>query len=52
MAKVILGTSTMSYKHQVTIPKKAVVRFKIEEGETLVFLEEEGKLILRKGTEE
>ena len=52
MAREILGTSSMSHKHQVTIPKKAVEKFKIKTGETLVFVEEDGKLVLRKGTED
>ncbi|MEM3383815.1 MAG: AbrB/MazE/SpoVT family DNA-binding domain-containing protein [Nitrososphaerales archaeon] len=47
----ILGMSTITYKFQVTIPKKVRERFQLKEGESLVFIEEDGKLIVMKSTE-
>ena len=48
MSKQILGTSKMSSKFQVTIPKEVRDRFRIEAEEILVFLDADGTLVLRK----
>lgn len=47
----ILGTSVLTYKFQLTVPKKVREKFQLKEGETLVFVERDGKLFLVKSTE-
>jgi len=47
----ILGMSKLTYKFQVTIPKKVREKFELKEGDMLVFIEEDGRLILTKSTE-
>ncbi len=47
----VLGTSTLTYKFQVTIPKRVRRDFLLKEGDILVFLKENGKLTIRKATE-
>lgn len=47
----ILGVSKLTYKFQVTVPKEVRKRFQLEEGETIVFIGEDGKLVLAKSTE-
>ncbi len=49
--KEILGMSTVTYKSQITIPKKVRERFKLGGGDSLVFADEGGKLVLAKSTE-
>jgi AbrB family looped-hinge helix DNA binding protein len=44
----ILGTAKISTKAQVTIPIEVRKKFKLEIGELLVFVEEDGKLVVRK----
>lgn len=44
----ILGVSKLTYKFQVTVPKEVRKRFQLEEGETIVFIGEDGKLVLAK----
>jgi AbrB family looped-hinge helix DNA binding protein len=39
-----LGSSTVTTRFQVTIPEKARKMLKIEEGDTIVFFEEDGKV--------
>lgn len=47
----LLGVSTLSYKFQITVPKKAREQFKLEEGDVVMFVEENGRLYLAKGTD-
>jgi len=47
----ILGMSKITYKFQVTIPKRVREKFDMKEGDMLVFVEEEGKLTITKSTE-
>lgn len=47
----ILGMSKITYKFQVTIPKRAREKFELKEGDVLVFFEEDGRLTLTKSTE-
>jgi len=49
--RVILGLSKITYKFQVTIPKRVRERFGFKEGDILVFIEEDGKLIIVKNAE-
>lgn len=49
--KEILGMSKITYKFQVTMPKRVRDKFGFEEGDVLIFIEEDGKLILAKSTE-
>jgi len=46
MAK-ILGASKVTVRFQVTIPEDVRKHMKIKEGQTLVFAEENGKIILK-----
>jgi AbrB family looped-hinge helix DNA binding protein len=46
MAK-ILGASKVTVRYQVTIPENVRKLMKIEVGQTLVFTEENGKVILK-----
>jgi AbrB family looped-hinge helix DNA binding protein len=46
MAK-ILGASKVTVRYQVTIPEDVRKMMKIEVGQTLVFIDEHGKVILK-----
>ncbi len=45
----VLGTSKLSSKFQVTIPKDARVLFNLKVGDRLIFTEEDNKLLIKKG---
>lgn len=47
----ILGVTTITSKFQVTIPKKFRDKHKLNEGETIAFVEENGKVYLVKSNE-
>jgi AbrB family looped-hinge helix DNA binding protein len=47
----ILGLSTITYKFQVTIPKKVRDKCRLKEGDSLTFIEENGKIYLGKSTD-
>lgn len=49
--KEILGMTTITYKFQVTIPKKVREKYHLEEGETIMFVEENDKIYLAKSTD-
>jgi AbrB family looped-hinge helix DNA binding protein len=49
--KEILGTTTMSHKFQITIPKKVRAKHGLKEGDTIVFVDENDKLYITKSTE-
>jgi AbrB family looped-hinge helix DNA binding protein len=49
--KEILGMSKLTYKFQLTLPKRVRERFALKEGDILVFLAEDSRLILTKSTE-
>lgn len=49
--KEILGMSKITYKFQVTIPKRVRERFGLKEGDIVVFVYENGKLTITKSTE-
>jgi AbrB family looped-hinge helix DNA binding protein len=51
LTREILGTSRMSSKFQITVPKEVRDRFKIKAEEIVVFSDEDGKLVLRKSIE-
>jgi len=44
----VLGTAKVSTKAQVTIPVEARRKFKLDVGDLLIFVEEDGKLVIRK----
>jgi len=44
-----LGSAKLSTKGQVTVPVAARNKFNLEIGDLILFLEEDGKLVLRKG---
>lgn len=47
----ILGLSSITYKYQVTIPKKVRDRLKLKEGDTITFIEENGRVYVGKSTD-
>ena len=47
----VIGTSTITRKYQVTIPKKVRDKFKLEEGDLVMFIEMNDRLYIAKGTE-
>jgi AbrB family looped-hinge helix DNA binding protein len=49
--KEILGMSKITYKFQVTIPKRVCDKFALKEGENLVFIEEDNRLSVAKSTQ-
>lgn len=49
--KEILGMTTISYKFQVTIPKKVREKHNLKEGDTIMFVEENDRIYLAKSTD-
>jgi len=47
----VLGTTRMSHKFQITIPKEVRERFHLKEEDLVVFVDEGGKLVLKKSTQ-
>jgi len=48
--KEILGISTLTYKYQITIPKRVREKHGLSEGDTIVFVEEDARVYLTKST--
>ena len=51
MGREILGTSKVSYKFQVTIPKDVRERFRLSAEDIVVFADDNGKLVMSKNTD-
>lgn len=49
--KEVLGMTTITYKYQVTIPKKLREKHHLKEGDTIVFVEEDNRVFLKKSTD-
>ena len=49
--KEILGMSTITYKYQITIPKRVREKHGLSEGSTIVFVEEGDRVYLAKSTD-
>jgi len=47
----ILGMSKITYKYQITVPKRVREKFLLKEGDMLVFIEENDKITISKSTE-
>jgi AbrB family looped-hinge helix DNA binding protein len=47
----ILGVSPMSYKFQITVPKKVREKMKLKGGDSVAFVEEGGRFYVTKSTE-
>jgi len=47
--KRVLGSSTVTRNYQVTIPSRVRAEFKFDEGDLILFVEEDGRLIIEKG---
>jgi len=47
--KTILGSSIITRNYQVTISSRVRALFKFKEGDLVLFIVEEGKLIIEKG---
>jgi len=45
----VLGSAKIMTKGQVTIPKAVRERFNLNVGDVVLFIEEDGKLLLKKG---
>ena len=43
--------STITYKYQITIPKKVREKHKLEEGDSVIFVEEDDKIYLKTNLE-
>lgn len=43
----ILGASKVTVRFQVTVPEEARKLLKLKEGQTLVFVDEDGKVMLK-----
>ena len=48
VTRKVLGNSKVGSRFQVTIPKKARGKYNIKEGDLVLFVEENGKLMLTK----
>ncbi|MCD6263168.1 AbrB/MazE/SpoVT family DNA-binding domain-containing protein [Candidatus Bathyarchaeota archaeon] len=46
---ILVGSSKVTSRGQITIPQDIRKKYKIDPGDTIYFLEENGKLILKKG---
>lgn len=46
--QTILGSSKIGTRGQLTIPKKAREKFNLKAGDIVIFVEENGKLIIKK----
>jgi AbrB family looped-hinge helix DNA binding protein len=49
MVEKTLGAAKLSTKGQVTVPADARRKFNLEVGDIILFVEQDGKLFLRKG---
>jgi AbrB family looped-hinge helix DNA binding protein len=49
--KEILGMTTISYKFQITIPKKVREKHGLQEGDSIMFIEENDRIYLTKSTD-
>lgn len=49
MEKQFLGSAKVTRSDQVTIPKEARDKFTIKKGDFLLFYEENGKLVVKRG---
>ncbi|NIP62213.1 MAG: AbrB/MazE/SpoVT family DNA-binding domain-containing protein [Nitrosopumilaceae archaeon] len=49
--KNVLGMSTITYKFQITIPKKVREKYNLEEGDSIMFVEDGNSVYLKKSTE-
>lgn len=49
--KEILGMSTITYKYQITIPKRVREKRGLSEGDTIVFVDEGDRVYLAKSTD-
>ena len=48
VTRKVLGNSKVGRRFQITIPKKARDTFNFKEGDLVLFVEEDGKLMLTK----
>lgn len=46
-----MGMSKVTYKFQLTVPKRVREKFELREGDVLIFADEDSKLVLTKSTE-
>jgi len=49
LAHIILGVAKISAKNRLTIPKEVLTKYGFKKGDLILFVEEEGKLVVKKG---
>jgi len=49
MDKVLVGSSKVTSRGQITIPQELREKYKIDQGDMIYFIENEGMLIIQKG---
>lgn len=49
--KEILGMSKITYKYQITIPKKVREKYNLDEGDAILFVDEGNRLYIKTSTE-
>ena len=49
--KETLGMTKITYKYQITIPKKVREKYRLEQGDTILFIEENDKLYIKTSIE-
>ena len=47
----VLGMTTITYKYQITIPKKLREKHNLKEGDSIMFVEENDRVFLKKSTD-
>jgi len=49
--KEILGMSKITYKYQITIPKRVREKYNLDEGNVILFVDEGNRLYIKTSTE-
>ncbi len=49
--KEILGMTKISYKYQITVPKKVREKYNLQEGDSIIFVQEDDKLYIKTSIE-
>jgi len=48
-SSILVGSSKVSTKGQITIPEEIRTEHQINPGDTIYFIEEDGKILIKKG---
>lgn len=49
--KEILGMSKITYKYQITIPKRVREKYHLDESDVILFVDEDSRLYIKSSTE-